>query len=155
MDSRQARGRVWAMGLSRSRLLWLVMMVAAIWAENQQWVTPGAAMGIKLAALFLAAVSDGLDGHVARITNSTSKEGGRADAFWDKIFIDGTMIAMALSGQLNWWLVGAMVTRDVLIDVYRHEMQKLDLKTLGDYNNYKDRIKQGNITHAGIERGCE
>jgi cardiolipin synthase len=74
--------------------------------------------GRYLAALglfILAAVSDGLDGYLAKRFGWTSRLGRFLDPLADKlllvlVFIEGTWL-----GLIPWWLTAAVVARDVAI----------------------------------------
>jgi cardiolipin synthase len=68
-----------------------------------------------LALFIAAAISDGLDGYLAKRFGWTSKLGRFLDPLADKlllvlVFIEGTWL-----GLIPWWLTAAVVARDVAI----------------------------------------
>ena len=65
----------------------------------------------------LGAVSDFVDGYVARAIKMQSRLGRHLDPFADKIFILGTFIPLAwiYPQHVPWWAVGLILLRDVLI----------------------------------------
>jgi len=74
--------------------------------------------GRHLAALGLfvvAAVSDGLDGFLAKRFNWTSELGKFLDPIADKLLLIVVFVQTAWLGLVPWWLTAAVVARDVLI----------------------------------------
>ena len=62
-----------------------------------------------------AAVSDGLDGYLAKRFNWTSALGKILDPLADKLLLVTVFVACAWLGLIPWWLAAAVVARDVLI----------------------------------------
>jgi len=62
-----------------------------------------------------AAVSDGLDGYLAKRFNWTSELGKLLDPLADKLLLVTVFIECAWLGLAPWWLTAAVVARDVLI----------------------------------------
>lgn len=71
--------------------------------------------GWALAVLALSGASDWLDGVVARRWNQVSRLGALLDPAADRAFILVTIVVLAWRGVVPWWLVGALVARDVLL----------------------------------------
>jgi cardiolipin synthase len=74
--------------------------------------------GQQLPALGLfvaAAVSDGLDGYLAKRFNWTSELGKFLDPLADKLLLVTVFVVSAWLGLIPWWLTAAVVARDVLI----------------------------------------
>lgn len=71
----------------------------------------------KLALLcFVAAgASDGLDGWLAKRFGWVSQLGGWLDPLADKALVLAVCVALALHGDLPWWLLGLIAIRDLLI----------------------------------------
>ena len=73
------------------------------------------AMPTALVLFAAAAVSDGLDGYLAKRFNWTSELGKILDPLADKlllltVFVEGTWLEL-----IPWWLTAAVVARDVMI----------------------------------------
>jgi cardiolipin synthase (CMP-forming) len=68
-----------------------------------------------LAVLLVAALSDLLDGIVARLLKQESALGVALDPIADKIFMTTGYITLALCGALPWWLTIIVLSRDVAI----------------------------------------
>lgn len=62
-----------------------------------------------------AAISDGLDGYLAKRYNWTSDLGRFLDPLADKLLLMTVFITAAWLGIAPWWLTAAAVARDVLI----------------------------------------
>ncbi|MGO9804854.1 MAG: CDP-alcohol phosphatidyltransferase family protein [Steroidobacteraceae bacterium] len=74
--------------------------------------------GEQLAALSLfiaAAVSDGLDGYLAKRFDWTSELGKVLDPLADKLLLVTVFVESAWLGLIPWWLSAAVVARDVMI----------------------------------------
>jgi cardiolipin synthase len=71
----------------------------------------------RAAAVLLAAaaVTDGLDGFLARRWNVSTRLGAYLDPIADKALLSGAFLALGIAGALPWWLVGLVFGRDVLI----------------------------------------
>ncbi len=68
-----------------------------------------------LAVLTAAALSDMLDGAVARLLKQESPLGVALDPIADKILMTTGYITLALRGALPWWLTVLVLSRDVVI----------------------------------------
>jgi cardiolipin synthase len=63
----------------------------------------------------LAAVSDGLDGFLAKRFGWTSQLGKALDPLADKILLVGVFVTLAFTGMVPMWLAVAAVARDLII----------------------------------------
>jgi CDP-diacylglycerol--glycerol-3-phosphate 3-phosphatidyltransferase len=70
---------------------------------------------LAMILFFLAAVSDVVDGYLARSFKQTSTFGKFADPIADKLLIAGALIAFLQLGELNAWAVMAIVAREFLV----------------------------------------
>ena len=76
--------------------------------------TPG--LGIAAAVLFLlAALTDFLDGWVARARGEVSPLGVFMDLTADKVLVGGVLVAMVEVGLLPTWIVATIVVRELVI----------------------------------------
>ena len=76
-----------------------------------------AAYFTALAVFVVAAVSDGLDGYLAKRFNWTSELGKFLDPVADKLLLMTVFIEAAWLALIPWWLTAAVVARDVMIGV--------------------------------------
>lgn len=72
---------------------------------------------VALALFVAAAVSDGLDGYLAKRFDWTSELGKVLDPLADKLLLVTVFIECAWLGLAPWWLTAAVVARDVLISL--------------------------------------
>jgi cardiolipin synthase len=63
----------------------------------------------------LAALTDALDGTVARWFDSKTEIGAYLDPFADKLLLLSAFVALTLENMLPGWLLGVVVIRDVVI----------------------------------------
>ena len=70
---------------------------------------------VALALFVTAAVSDGLDGYLAKRFGWTSELGKFLDPMADKLLLVVVFVESAWLGLVPWWLTAAVVARDVLI----------------------------------------
>jgi cardiolipin synthase len=68
-----------------------------------------------LAVLILAALTDGLDGVLARSLNQKTSLGAYLDPIADKLLLSSAFVVLALNGKIRWWLATLVLSRDVLI----------------------------------------
>src|SRR5579859_5693674 len=70
---------------------------------------------LALVLFACAAVTDVLDGAIARKFNLTSQFGAYLDPIADKALLSGVFLALALSGNIPWWLVLTIFGRDLYL----------------------------------------
>jgi len=80
-------------------------------------ILSGSNVGRILAVIlfFLAAVSDAVDGYLARSFKQTTTFGKFADPIADKLLITGALIALLQLGELPGWAVMVIVAREFLV----------------------------------------
>ena len=66
-----------------------------------------------------AALTDTVDGWVARRLQGVSAFGAFADPVADKLLIVGTLAALALFGELPWWVFTVITGREALVTLMR------------------------------------
>jgi CDP-diacylglycerol--glycerol-3-phosphate 3-phosphatidyltransferase len=70
---------------------------------------------LAMILFFLAAVSDVVDGYIARSLDQTSLFGKFADPIADKLLIAGALIAFLQLGELSAWPVLLIIAREFLV----------------------------------------
>ncbi|WAL69749.1 CDP-alcohol phosphatidyltransferase family protein [Amycolatopsis cynarae] len=73
--------------------------------------------GWALALLVFSALTDWLDGKLARWLDQTSRLGQLLDPAADRLYIVATLAAFLLRGILPWWVVAALVVRELVVGV--------------------------------------
>jgi cardiolipin synthase len=118
-------------GISAARLLgvpvflWLVLGPRTATADA--W-----AVGVLIAS----AISDWLDGKIARALGQTSKLGQVLDPAADRLYIAATLIGLAVRGIIPWWLVGLLAARELVVGasllvLRRHGFPALQVSFVG------------------------
>jgi CDP-diacylglycerol--glycerol-3-phosphate 3-phosphatidyltransferase len=99
---------------------------------------PGEAMSLAIAILFiLAALTDLLDGYVARRYNIVTRMGKLLDPIADKIIMSAALVLLIPVGRAPAWIVALMVMRDFAVDGLRSmaaaEGHVIEASRLGKY----------------------
>ena len=82
---------------------------------------PGKILSLVIAGLFiLAAITDLIDGYLARKYNLVTKAGKILDPIADKLIVSTAMILMIPLGRIPAWIVAIVILRDIAIDGIRH-----------------------------------
>jgi cardiolipin synthase len=68
-----------------------------------------------LAVLILAALTDGLDGILARSLNQKTALGAYLDPIADKLLLSSSFVVLALNRKISWWLATLVLSRDILL----------------------------------------
>ena len=63
------------------------------------------------------AITDYLDGKIARALNQTSEFGAKFDPAVDRLYIAAVIIAFAIKDYLPWWLVISIIARDLILAI--------------------------------------
>jgi cardiolipin synthase len=70
---------------------------------------------IALAVLIVAALTDGLDGLLARSLNQKTALGAYLDPIADKLLLSSSFVVLALNRKISWWLAILVLGRDILL----------------------------------------
>jgi cardiolipin synthase len=70
---------------------------------------------LAIVLFVVAGASDGLDGFLAKRYGWSSRLGGILDALADKFLLVSTFVCLWWLGVFPWWLVGAILLRDLVI----------------------------------------
>ncbi|MGB3909517.1 MAG: CDP-alcohol phosphatidyltransferase family protein [Pseudolysinimonas sp.] len=71
--------------------------------------------GWALLLIAVSAITDFVDGYVARHFNQVSRLGQLLDPAVDRLFILSTLLGLAFVDVLPWWLVAVIIARDALL----------------------------------------
>ncbi|MHB1286247.1 MAG: CDP-alcohol phosphatidyltransferase family protein [Leptospirales bacterium] len=70
---------------------------------------------LALWTFFVGAVSDALDGAIARLLNQRTPLGTLLDPVADKIFLSAAVTVIAVTGMVPAWIAIALVSRDIIV----------------------------------------
>jgi len=88
------------------RFVLLPIFLICLFYQNYGWA---------LVLLVTAALTDALDGWLARWLNQKSELGTFLDPLADKFLLSGAFVVLAFKGVLGWWLTILVLARDVII----------------------------------------
>lgn len=70
--------------------------------------------------VFVAAIStDGLDGMVARRTDTVTNLGKILDPIADKVLLGGALLTLSYLQEIEWWITILILARELLVTIYR------------------------------------
>ena len=92
--------------ISILRILLVIPTVYVLWQHQYSYA---------LLLFFIAGLSDGLDGFLARRFNWTSRLGSFLDPMGDKLLMTASYFMLGLLGHLPIWLVAVVIGRDLVI----------------------------------------
>ena len=95
----------------------LITLLRLALAPVIAWLLIRGDYGVAAILFVAAALSDLLDGLIARRFHLTSRLGSALDPVADKLTMFVATVALAMHGLLPLWLAGAIILRDVLIVV--------------------------------------
>lgn len=102
----------------------ILMVPPLVWLMLQQQY------GYSLVVFFIAGVSDGVDGFLAKHYGWTSRLGGLLDPLADKLLLVSTFVTLGYQGLIPVWLVALVLLRDVVIVsgavAYHVRVERLD-----------------------------
>src|SRR5277367_5533789 len=100
------KGRIWTVPnqITFLRLGFLPLFLILILYEKYAWA---------LLVLFVTAVTDALDGLLARSLNQKSALGAYLDPIADKLLLSSSFIVLAMEKKIPWWLTIMVISRDV------------------------------------------
>ena len=70
---------------------------------------------LAFAVLAFSSFTDWLDGYLARKLNQMSRLGQLLDPAADRLFILASLLGLAITNQVPWWLVIVIVSRDLVL----------------------------------------
>ncbi len=114
-----------------ARILFIVPLVICLLNEDYK---------NALLIFFLAGLSDGIDGFLAKRFNWKSRFGAILDPIADKLLLVSTMLLLALNKELSWWLFGLVTLRDLVIVIGATVYHK----KLGPYEMQPSRLSKAN-----------
>ncbi|GAB1262466.1 CDP-alcohol phosphatidyltransferase family protein [Aurantivibrio plasticivorans] len=93
----------------------LLTTLRILLAAPVAWLIIEGEFSLVLVLAFIAGVTDGLDGWIARRFNAQSRYGAIADPISDKALLIGTFVSLAWVGLVPEWVAWLVVARDVVI----------------------------------------
>jgi CDP-diacylglycerol---glycerol-3-phosphate 3-phosphatidyltransferase len=109
-------------------ILWLLAMDQAAGPFAARDASGDTARWWAFGIFVFAALTDSVDGWVARRWHGVTRWGQLADPIADKLLIIGSLASLAVVGELPWWAVNVIIAREVAVTVLRVRLvRRLDL----------------------------
>jgi CDP-diacylglycerol--glycerol-3-phosphate 3-phosphatidyltransferase len=108
--------------LTLSRIFVVPVLIAALLTSRESLDLPGYSLPWKRLALvlfLLAALTDALDGFLARRWGQTSKLGTLLDPVADKLLVASTLIALVQRDAIPAWVAIVQIGRDIAVTGFR------------------------------------
>ncbi|MCO7222902.1 CDP-alcohol phosphatidyltransferase family protein [Pleionea sp. CnH1-48] len=115
-------------------ILRVILVIPLVWLLHQEryyeaiWI------------FFIAGISDGIDGFLAKTFKWESRFGAILDPLADKALLVFTMLMLCLNQKLSWWLFALVTARDVMIITGAY----LYHRALGPYRMSPSRLSKAN-----------
>jgi cardiolipin synthase (CMP-forming) len=102
------KGPIWTVPnqITILRLAFLPLFLILILYEEYHWA---------LLVLVVAALSDAIDGLLARGLHQKSALGAYLDPIADKLLLSSSFVVLAMARKIAWWLAILVLSRDVLM----------------------------------------
>ena len=71
--------------------------------------------GTIIPLFIIIGITDVVDGFLARRFHASSRLGAYLDPIADKVLLSGTVLVLALTGAIEWWLAVVVLGRDLII----------------------------------------
>lgn len=85
-----------------------IILLLSRFKGNYSWISQYLALGVFI----LAAITDGLDGYIARRQGQTTRLGKLLDPLADKILISAALIALVDMGKISSWPAILIIARE-------------------------------------------
>jgi CDP-diacylglycerol---glycerol-3-phosphate 3-phosphatidyltransferase len=114
-------GLGWPNVLSIGRILLIpvVVLLTALDRPDARW--------LAVAVFAVGAVSDLVDGYLARRHSMTTSVGAWLDPLSDKLFVIVPTIALSLLAEFPWWATAVIVLREVWVSLLRWRLDRRGL----------------------------
>jgi len=116
--SRTRRGTAW-LRLRRGKVALsipnLITLARILLVPVVVWAIAAGAMHLAFLLFLVAAVSDGVDGFLAKRFNMQTELGAYLDPLADKVMIVSIYVTLASTGVIPLWIVILVVSRDIMI----------------------------------------
>ena len=102
------KGRIWTVPnqITLLRLGFLPFFLILIFYEQYRWA---------LLVLVFVALTDAIDGYLARRLQQKSALGAYLDPIADKLLLSSSFVVLAMAKKIAWWVTILVLSRDVLL----------------------------------------
>jgi len=102
------KARIWTVPnqITLLRLGFLPFFLILIFYQEYRWA---------LLVLVFVALTDAIDGYLARWLHQKSALGAYLDPIADKLLLSSSFVVLAMSKKIAWWLTILVLSRDILL----------------------------------------
>lgn len=102
------KARIWTVPnqITLLRLGFLPFFLILVFYEEYKWA---------LVVLVFVALTDAIDGYLARRLQQKSALGAYLDPIADKLLLSSSFVVLAMSKKIAWWLTILVLSRDILL----------------------------------------
>ncbi len=113
MTNAKAKVLTWPNALTALRLLCVPIVGVLLWRDDPT------SRDIAAVVFVLAAITDLVDGALARRTGTETAFGAFADPVADKALTGVALIGLSWLGDLPWWITVVIIVREVVVTIVR------------------------------------
>jgi CDP-diacylglycerol--glycerol-3-phosphate 3-phosphatidyltransferase len=113
MTNAKAKVLTWPNALTALRLLCVPIVGVLLWRDDPT------SRDIAAVVFVLAAITDLVDGALARRTGAETAFGAFADPVADKALTGVALIGLSWLGDLPWWITVVIIVREVVVTIVR------------------------------------
>lgn len=125
------------------RILMVPVLVAVLFTNDGE----SAALRWWAAVIFLlTALTDRLDGYLARSRGLETDLGRLLDPIADKLLVGLALVGLAIIGDLPWWIVVVILVREVAITVLRFVLLRVEVIPASSGGKIKTGLQVAAIT---------
>lgn len=100
--------------IARIALVPLFVILLLVPAPQNSWER-----WVAIVVFVLAISTDGLDGAIARRTNTVTNLGKILDPIADKALLGGALLTLSYLGEIAWWITILILARELAVTLYR------------------------------------
>jgi CDP-diacylglycerol--glycerol-3-phosphate 3-phosphatidyltransferase len=104
------------LSIGRILLIPIVVLLLELDRDDARW--------LALVVFVVGALSDLVDGYLARRHEMTTPVGAWLDPLSDKLFVIVPALALALLGEFPWWAAAVIVLREVAVSLLRWRLDR-------------------------------
>jgi CDP-diacylglycerol--glycerol-3-phosphate 3-phosphatidyltransferase/cardiolipin synthase len=103
----------------------LIPVFVAVYYVPDEWLSPSLQNWVGMGVFALAAITDWLDGYLARLWGETSQFGAFLDPVADKLMVAAALILLVNLGRAEAYLAIIIIGREIAISALREWMAQL------------------------------
>ena len=103
----------------------LIPLIVGVYYLPEEWLSYEAQNGVATGIFIFAAVTDWLDGYLARVLNQMSAFGAFLDPVADKLFVSAALLVLVHLGRVHALIALIIIGREIAISALREWMAQI------------------------------